>query len=185
MPPALSANSPREIAVEHSVAVGLRHTLAQQTAGRLAAVAGRLQATTWRVRRHSATQTHRLFSRSRTNEHSSSSSKTSSPFAAGARVRSRGARLLAFFEPAGKGVARDAEEAAEAAQGGALVVSAQDLFFAGRIVGGSAGVSHEGTSAGAAAITLLAFPGVSMADSAGAIAMVATGGLCHRIVCHV
>ena len=64
------------------------------------------------------------------------------------------------------------------------MVGAQDLFLASRIVGGTAGVLDEGMTAGAAAVTLLTFLGVSMADGAVAIAMVATGGLRHRIVCH-
>src|SRR3954451_12043981 len=140
-------------------------------------------ATTWRVRLHSANQTFLLFTRRCTNEHNSSSSRTSSLLAGGASVRSNGGRLWAFFEPAGYGGARDAEDAADTAQGGALMVGAQGLFFASRIVGGGARISNEAAPAGSAAVTLFAFPGVPVPNGVACMAMAAIWGL-DRFVFH-
>lgn len=82
---------------------------------------------------------------------------------------------LTFFEPASHGVARDAKDAGQATQGGALVIGPEDLFLAGRVVSGGGGVLHEAASAPLAAVTLLAFPGVSVADGTVAMTMSATG----------
>jgi hypothetical protein len=104
---------------------------------------------------------------------------------AGASVRSNGGRLWAFFEPAGDGVARDAEDSAQAAQGGALMVGAKNLFFTRRIVGGSARIPNEATPAGSAAVTLLSLPGVSVPDGVAASAMAAIRGLDRFVFHHV
>jgi hypothetical protein len=55
------------------------------------------------------------------------------------------------------------------------VVGTQDLFLACRIVGGAAGVLDEGTTAGPAAETLLALPGVSVSNGVAAAAMAVLG----------
>jgi hypothetical protein len=57
------------------------------------------------------------------------------------------------------------------------MVGAQDLFLAGRLVGCTARVLDKGTSAGAATVPLLTFPGVSMSNDVGATTMAAMGDL--------
>src|SRR3954452_2254630 len=46
-------------------------------------------------------------------------------------------QVFSFFEPASQGVTREAKDAADTSQGGALMVGAQDLFLAGGLVGGT------------------------------------------------
>lgn len=64
------------------------------------------------------------------------------------------------------------------------MVGTQDLFLAGGLVGCTARVLDEGTSAGAAAVTLLAFPGVSMSNDSGATTMAAIGDLSYFVFHH-
>ena len=96
--------------------------------------------------------------------------------AAGARVWPKGGNSAAFFEPAGNGVARNAEDTTDAAQGGAFVVGPEDLFFASGIVSGGARVLDEATPAIVAAIALLALGGISVSYGVGAGAMAAVSG---------
>jgi len=65
------------------------------------------------------------------------------------------------------------------------VVGTQDLFFASRIVGGSARVLDEAAPAGSAAVTLLAFRGVPVSNGVTAIAMAAIRGLGRFVFHHV
>lgn len=97
--------------------------------------------------------------------------------AAGASVCSKGGDSAAFFEPLGEGVARNAEDAADASQGGAFVVGPEELLFASRVVSGAGGLLDEATSAIAAAVALLALGGIAVSYGAGAMAAV-VGGLC-------
>ncbi len=65
------------------------------------------------------------------------------------------------------------------------MVGTQDLFFASRIVGGSARVLDEAAPAGSAAVTLLAFRGVPVSNGVTAIAMAAIWGLGRFVFHHV
>ncbi len=98
--------------------------------------------------------------------------------AAGASVYFKGGNSAAFFEPAGNGVARDAKDTADAAQGGTLVVGAKDLFFVGGIVSYTTGSLYEATPAIAAAVALFALGSVAVSYGVGAGAMPRVGGLC-------
>ena len=72
-------------------------------------------------------------------------------------------------------MARNAEDAADATQGSAFVIGAQDLLLAvGMVSGGVGGIVNEGTPAIVAAVALLALGGVSVSYGVGASAM-ATG----------
>lgn len=64
------------------------------------------------------------------------------------------------------------------------MVGTQDLFLACRIVGGAAGVLDEGTTAGPAAETLLALPGVSVSNGVAAAAMAALGSSGYFVFHH-
>jgi hypothetical protein len=95
------------------------------------------------------------------------------------------ASSLTFFEPARHGVARDAKDAREAAQGSAFVVGSEDLLLTSRTVSCALGILDEAASAGSAAVTLLAFGGVSMPDGTAAVTMSATGSIGYFVFHHV
>ncbi len=99
---------------------------------------------------------------------------------AGASVCSKGGDSAAFFEPPRNGVARNAEDTADAAQGGAFVVGPKNLFLTSRIVSGAGGILHEATPAIAAAVALLAPGGIAMSYDVGAGAMLAVRSLYIR-----
>lgn len=79
---------------------------------------------------------------------------------------------------------REAKYAANASQGGTLVVGAQDLFLASRVVRCAGGILDKGTTAGAATITLLAFPGTSVSNDVGATAGASIGDLSYLVFHH-
>ena len=91
------------------------------------------------------------------------------------------ASSLTFFEPASHGVARDTKDAREAAQGSAFVVGSEDLLLTSRIVSRALGILDEAAPAGSAAVTLLAFGGVSMPDATAAVTMWATGSISYYV----
>jgi hypothetical protein len=97
---------------------------------------------------------------------------------AGASVCFKGGNSAAFFEPLCNGVARNTEDAADAAQGGAFVVGPKDLFFASWIISGTGGVLYEAAPAIAAAVALFALGGIAVSYSVGAAAMTAVNSLC-------
>ena len=64
------------------------------------------------------------------------------------------------------------------------MVGAQDLLLTGRIIGCTARILDKGTSAGAATVTLLAFPGVPVSNDVGATTMAAIGALSYFVFNH-
>lgn len=91
------------------------------------------------------------------------------------------ASSLTFFEPTSHGVARDAKDAREPAQGSAFVVGSEDLLLTSRIVSRALGILDEAASAGSAAVTLLAFGGVPMPDGTAAVTMSATESIGYYV----
>ena len=95
---------------------------------------------------------------------------------AGARVARKGGSAAAFFKPRGQGLAADAEDAAHAALGAALVVGGQHLCAKPLWIGtGAGGTGAGGVAAALAAlmaeVLLLAAGGFAVAREAGAAAV--------------
>ena len=87
-------------------------------------------ATIWRVRRPITVHSQRVFRCSRTHDHMSSTSSTSSG-SAGRSVSASCGLPLSFVEPGSQRCAADTEGALDAAQAGALVVGRYDVRFLG------------------------------------------------------
>jgi hypothetical protein len=138
------------------------------------------KATTCRVRRHRATQSQRTNALLRTKLHSSSSSRTSSHSASGSVCSRGGKRLRLLFQPAGDGIARDAEDAAQPSQAGPLVVRREDRFLLLFGVAVGLRIGSEGVGASAAAIALHAIAILPVPDHVGADAMGAGKCMCNH-----
>ena len=142
-------------------------------------------ATTWRVRRHTASQIQRLFCLDRTNDQSSSSSSTSASAAvAGARVCASGGSCRAFFEPGADRCARDAKDPHQATEGTALVIGRQNFLFARRGIRCAARVFPRGAATLATAKALLAIGRFAMPNEIAAATVSAVDRLCNHVIKH-
>lgn len=85
-------------------------------------------ATTWRVRRHKAIHSQRLFTFFRTNDHSSSSSSRSSG-STGSNVSFTDGLVAAFFEPSSQSRAAHPKDTLNSAHTCTLIVICNNLFL--------------------------------------------------------